>query len=123
MSHSDGRQILEKLFGAWICQDKDFDFSIDCSSIYIGRRIDILYKDHFKNYFSLLTLCAAMNFCSPFDLEYAHIRVQYLPYKNKYITRWICFTDEILVQSFTSNMEQNCTFEQFESGPKLNLDP
>jgi len=35
-------RFLEKLFGAWICQDKDFDFSIDCSSIYIGRRIDIL---------------------------------------------------------------------------------
>lgn len=36
MSHDDGRQIMEKLFGARICQDKDFDFfSIDCSSIYI----------------------------------------------------------------------------------------
>ena len=32
---------------------------------------------------------------------------------------WICFADAILVQSPSSNLDQNCAFVQFESGPKL----
>jgi hypothetical protein len=35
MSHDDGRQIMEKLFGARICQDKDFDFSLLIAVVYI----------------------------------------------------------------------------------------
>ena len=35
------------------------------------------------------------------------------------ITCLICFADEFLVQSQTSNLDRNCAFEQFESGPKL----
>ena len=38
------------------------------------------------------------------------------------ITSWIYFAEAISVGSFPSNLDQNCAFELFESGSKLQFD-
>ena len=42
--------------------------------------------------------------------------------KDFSITCCICFADTISVNSLTSNLDQKCAFEQFESGPKLHFE-
>ena len=62
-----------------------------------------------KNWYSRSPVCAPL----AMTLEFAQIKLRH--------GGRICFADKILALSRTSNLDQNCAFEQFKSEPKFHV--